>query len=119
MYCIYLHRNRTNGLVYIGQTKYGDNPNQRWQNGMGYRENKRFFQDIVKYGWQNFDHEILSYCLTSKEAGLKERYYIQLFNANDPSKGYNLAKGGRSSAKLTKTDKPWYNDINGILRGYK
>lgn len=118
MYCIYLHRNKANGLVYVGQTKYGNNPNKRWQNGTGYEKNTRFFSDIVKYGWDNFDHIILDYCFTQEDANIKEKSYIKLFNANNPSNGYNLTQGG-SNIKPVKINKPWYNDAKGILRSYK
>lgn len=47
MYCIYLHRNLINGKV----TKFGDNPNKRWQGGEGYKRQINFYEDISKYGW--------------------------------------------------------------------
>lgn len=48
MYCIYLHRNLINGKVYIGQTKFGDNLNKRWQGGEGYKRQINFYEDISK-----------------------------------------------------------------------
>ena len=68
MYCIYLHRNLINGKVYIGQTKFGDNPNKRWQSGEGYKKQTNFYEDISKYGWDNFDHIILASNLTLEKA---------------------------------------------------
>lgn len=47
-YIVYKHTNKINNKIYIGITKYGDNPNIRWRNGMGYTSNKKFFSDILK-----------------------------------------------------------------------
>jgi hypothetical protein len=55
-YIVYKHTNLINNKVYIGITKYGDDPNRRWKNGMGYDYNKKFFSDIIKFGWDNFSH---------------------------------------------------------------
>ena len=49
-YCVYILI-FPNHKIYIGQTQ---NIKQRWaNNGNGYRENKRMYNDIVKYGWVN------------------------------------------------------------------
>lgn len=91
-YIVYKHTNKVNKKVYIGITKYGDNPNQRWKNGMGYVENKKFFPDIVKFGWDNFTHEILARNLDANEAIILERKYIAKFECVE--KGYNNAHSG-------------------------
>jgi len=51
-YTIYIHKNKINGKVYIGQT--GQDPKKRWDNGNGYKTCSRFWNAIQKYGWDNF-----------------------------------------------------------------
>lgn len=91
MYIVYKHTNLLNNKAYIGITKYEDNPNYRWKNGMGYVKNNKFFSEILQYGWNNFSHEILETGLNETEALKKETYYIKLYNTvND---GYNNSYG--------------------------
>ena len=48
-----MHKNKTNGKVYIGQT-IQDDPNKRWKNGHNYKTCIFFARAIKKYGWNNF-----------------------------------------------------------------
>lgn len=91
-YVVYKHTNKINKKVYIGITKYGDNPNYRWKNGMGYQANKKFFSDIIKFGWDNFSHEILESNLNEVQALTKERFYIEKYDC--VNNGYNNSYGG-------------------------
>ena len=100
-YCIYLHRNKINGKVYIGQTC--QNPEKRWNYGHGYKNCPRFYSAIVSYGWNNFEHIILENNLTSDEANEKEQYYIKKYNSQNPDLGYNLTEGGSSLSEYWKT----------------
>ena len=111
MYLIYKHTNNINGKVYIGQTKH-TNPNLRWQNGNGYK-NQYFYEDIQKYGWDNFTHEILEQGLTECEADEKERLWIQYFHSDNPQYGYNRdsGRGGKSPQTIQKMKQSWDNPI--------
>jgi hypothetical protein len=60
-YIVYKHTS-PNNKVYIGITK--KKPNDRWASGFGYEHQIYFFRAIVKYGWDNFKHEILYTNLT-------------------------------------------------------
>ena len=100
-YCIYLHRNKINGKVYIGQTC--QKPEKRWNYGHGYKNCPRFYSAIVSYGWSNFEHIILEDNLTSDEANEKEQYYIKKYNSQNPDLGYNLTEGGSSLSEYWKT----------------
>ena len=84
MYTIYLHKNKINNKVYIGQT-IQDNLNDRWKNGLGYKTCTYFYNAIQKYGWDNFEHLILEQGqnLTKEELNQKEQYYINLYKANN------------------------------------
>nr|DAI49412.1 MAG TPA: intron associated endonuclease [Caudoviricetes sp.] len=92
-YSVYMHANKNNGKVYIGQTCCED-LTRRWCGGHGYKANSHFYRAILKNGWDNFTHEILETGLTAEEANDRERYYIALYQSTDPSKGYNIRSGG-------------------------
>ena len=49
-YVIYMHKNKINGKVYIGQTCQNP-PEKRWANGKGYSHNPYFTEAIEKYGF--------------------------------------------------------------------
>lgn len=53
---------------------------------------EKFYNAILKYGWNNFEHSILEEKLTLEEALLKEAYYIDFFDAIN--NGYNVSTGG-------------------------
>lgn len=95
-YCVYMHKNKVNGKVYIGMTM---DTERRWRNqGIEYkpkRYNTRpFWNAICKYGWNNFEHIILKDKLTKQEAMDEEKRLIAFFNARNSEFGYNVALGG-------------------------
>ena len=89
------------GGVYIGQTS--KDINQRAQkDGKGYltmnKETGEFLQPaianaIIKYGWDNFEKEILFDNLSSEEADQKEKELIEFYKSG--GKCYNIASGGK------------------------
>lgn len=91
-YIVYRHI-CPNGKIYIGITKC--EPQIRWNNGKGYKPNKRLYNDILKYGWINFKHEILFRNLTKEEAEQKEIELIQLYQSYKNKFGYNIEQGGK------------------------
>lgn len=56
-YTIYCHINKVNGKTYVGITS--SSPELRWKNGEGYKNCRKFYNAILKYGWDNFYHIIL------------------------------------------------------------
>lgn len=95
-YCVYIHTNKIDYKKYAGITKYGNAPNKRWQNGKAYLLNKHFTQAIRKYGWDNFEHEIIASNLTEEEAKRFESILIDKLDLMNPDKGYNLNSGGET-----------------------
>ena len=96
---VYKHTNKINFFSYIGITSR--KPEVRWgKNGKKYRPSKGkyscFYNAIKKYGWDNFEHEILENNLTYKQACEKERYYISFYGTKAPN-GYNLTDGGEGT----------------------
>lgn len=98
-YCVYLHTSPTN-KYYVGITK--QNPLKRWANGRGYCKNKHFYNAILKYGWDNFKHEIIFSGITKEEAIQSEKQLIKALNSNDPLFGYNNTEGGETRKSLSK-----------------
>ena len=93
-YTIYIHKNKINGKVYIGQTS--QKPEKRWDNGRGYETSSKFYNAILKYGWNNFEHIILYTNLTLEEANQKEQELIEQYKSYEDDFGYNITHGGRN-----------------------
>ena len=93
-YFVYKHVSPSN-KVYIGITRQ-TNPEIRWQNGTGYKDNSYFTNAIKKYGWNNFKHIILAKGLTEEEAKTLEIKLIAKYKSNIRKYGYNISSGGES-----------------------
>lgn len=129
-YKVYVHINKINNKKYVGITK--QSVKKRWQSGHGYYNRNKtnyFWNAIQKYGWNNFEHIILEENLTHKEANEKERYYIAVYNSNDPNYGYNLTLGGggflgqkrseETKKKISKTVNKYFLTHQGYWKGKK
>lgn len=98
---IYKHTS-PEGKVYIGISRSDDIrylKRDRWQSkGQGYRRsNKQFWEDIQKFGWDKFQHEILeSGIQNNDELLIKEKMYIYKYKSNNPLYGYNSPNAGKA-----------------------
>lgn len=93
-YKVYKYTSPSN-KVYIGQTCQSIGKRAMW-NGKGYKHSTHFYAAIQKYGFENFQVEILKDNLTLEEANYWEIYYIKLYNSTDREKGYNISLGGNN-----------------------
>ena len=90
-YCVYCHT-FPNGKRYIGITNNAEN---RWRNGNGYKHQKKIWNAIVKYGWDNIRHEILIDGITKEKAQELEKKLIAEFDSI--KNGYNVSSGGEGT----------------------
>ena len=112
-YIVYAHINKENGKAYIGITC---RPTSIcWgKDGKGYKEQSKFYNAILKYGWENFIHIELANNLSQDEALELETYYIQHYNSIE--NGYNVLLQGIKTYPKTKkvyclTTNTLYNSI--------
>ena len=84
-----------NGKCYIGITSH-KNPKQRWRDGRPYIGDRskltKWGSAIIKYGWENIQHEILHQGITKEEACNYEKKYIKYYKELNLS--YNMTDGG-------------------------
>ena len=113
-YCVYIHTNLINNKKYVGLTK--QDPQKRWANGKHYSNSTHFKRAIEKYGWDNFDHQIVSFGLTSDEASKLEKDLITKFNTTNEKYGYNLDSGGSCTTHSEITKDRIRQKITGIKR---
>ena len=116
-YTVYKHTNKVNGKVYIGMTV--NEPEVRWgENGKNYSK-QLFGKAISKYGWENFEHEILFENLSHKEANEKEIELIKSYRATDRDFGYNVALGGSDVGSPAKAKIVYQYSLSGhFIRQY-
>ena len=104
-YYIYLTINLINGKKYIGK-HYGELDDSYLGSGTILQK------AINKYGKQNFKKEILYISKNEEENCIKEKEFIQAFNATQSEQFYNIHEGGiggNTIAGWTKKQKENYS----------
>lgn len=91
-YSVYKHI-FPNGKVYIGITSQP--LEKRFENGRGYRKCPKIHNAILKYGWNNVEHEMLYSGLSKQEAEQKEIELIAFYGSVE--NGYNIEHGGNTT----------------------
>ena len=81
------------GKSYIGQA-INSLKQRAGHNGKQYKGCAQFYQAIQKYGFENFEVEILAE-VPQEQLNEMETKYIQIFNTLSPN-GYNISAGGKS-----------------------
>lgn len=102
-YRVYKHTS-PEGKVYIGITS--QDPERRWIGGFGYASNTAFFVDIVRLGWDNFDHEVLASGLCETDALKLEQELITAHHSNWPDRGYNVSASPSKPRVVKQRDDP-------------
>lgn len=95
---IYIHRNKINGKCYVGQTTL--DPKMRWMNGEGYNRQAKFYNAILKHGWDNFEHLVLSDIYDNQEE-LNAAEIATIAKYDSFNNGYNATLGGDGGAGMT------------------
>lgn len=116
MYTVYQHKNKINGKIYIGITSR--KPEERWgSDGRNYKTSPHFYSAIQKYGWDNFEHNILFTNLSKEQACEKEQELIKYYNSMDREFGYNSTSGGEFFVMNKETKEKISNAMMGNKNG--
>lgn len=100
-FCVYVHTNKINGKRYVGVTS--QDPEKRWNKGKGYTKRQpHMYNAIQKYGWENFNHEILIDGISLEDASSLERMLIKAWQLQNRQFGYNDQSGGLEHSSLSK-----------------
>lgn len=105
-YYVYVHINKINGKRYYGITC--QLPRERWKHGSPYKTQPKFYNAILKYGWDNFEHIVLYSDVSRKEATELEMALIAEFHTTEPAYGYNVSIGGEQPGRKYRTAEEAY-----------
>ena len=92
-FIVYKYTLKGTDKAYIGQTCLTIKERAGSQ-GQHYKHCIKFYNAIKKFGWDNFECEILADNLTLEEANELEDKYILQYNSIE--NGFNLNRGGRN-----------------------
>lgn len=93
LFTVYLHKSPSN-KYYVGITS--SSLIKRWHlDGSGYKSQTKFWNAIQKYGWDNFEHQVIAIGLSEQNACLLEQQLILKYNSK--IMGYNSDDGGKGS----------------------
>jgi group I intron endonuclease len=115
MYYIYIFKNKTNNKAYIGKTNNIERRQIEHLSKSKTSNNGHFYNAIRKYGFDNFELNILYECENEEQAYLKETDYIKLYKSNDKTFGYNATSGGEGLKGISEDTRKKMSE-NGKLR---
>lgn len=99
---IYLHKNKINGMCYVGQTS--QSIAQRWGHSGGQYKGQKFYDAIEEFGWDNFEHIILEENIDNIiDADKAERKWIAYYDSYN--NGYNENPGGGGTCHFSEEAK--------------
>lgn len=104
---IYKITNKVNGKIYIGQSV---DIQRRWSAHKRCSKDYPLYRDFKKYGLDNFTFEILLEC-SREELNEKEEFFIIMFDATNPTKGYNQTLPGSAYGHGTVFDKDLVEEL--------
>lgn len=106
---IYKATNKTNGMIYIGQTSRS--LKQRMAEHLAFDRTSYFDRSLKKYGIDAFTIEIIDVANSKEELDEKEKYYINFYKSKAPH-GYNLTDGGEGQVGVRRfgKDNPNYGN---------
>lgn len=95
---IYAILNIKNNKIYIGQSKNVKARINRHKSELKHNKHKNIYlqREINKYGFENFEFNIIEYC-NVEELDEKEKNYIKQYNSTDNQFGFNLTDGGENT----------------------
>ena len=92
---MYVHYVPATGKRYVGVT--GQKPERRFQNGCGYVKNKRFYADILKYGWASVETTVIAETDDFELATCFENAAMQRYDTLNEKHGYNDWSSGKEN----------------------
>lgn len=103
---IYKYTNKTNNKIYVGQTIdiHNRHKSHKCAAEKGETGCPLFYRAIKKYGFDNFEFEVLDQIDGQKEADIAEKLWIKQLDTMNLEKGYNLSPGGGGRANPNNTD---------------
>jgi len=91
---VYKFTNKFNRKVYIGQSVNIEKRYKEHKRSINIDYNNYWINAIKKYGFDNFDFEVLIEC-PKENLNYWERFYISYYCSNNPDYGYNKTSGGQ------------------------
>lgn len=104
---IYKATNKVNGKIYIGQSSHSLEWRMRKHKQDSQKEDTYFYRAIRKYGFDNFEWEVIDDTATThEELNELEKFYIKQYESFDnKNKGYNSTSGGDYGYEITEEEK--------------
>ncbi len=116
---IYLIKNFTNGLKYIGQTIQSSQERFSQHIRESKAKNRKEYhypisRAIREYGEEAFDYGILAEKVPIEDLDLIEAHYIDMYDTTNPKVGYNVSIGHNDTSNFNKYKKKEENHIEEI-----
>lgn len=100
---VYIIENTKNNKKYVGQTKNMKNRKILHKSKIG-KTNLPLYNAMKKYGWRNFDFQIIYNSDDINDILEKETFFIKKYNTLHPN-GYNMTIGGEGCCPSEETRK--------------